>query len=94
MVSLDDVSARLHSFVVVGAMESADSLQRRLVESYLADILVNFHKLAGNVFGKMKIIGRPVGLYRNIGGGVKDFFYEVCTTCLGGCYIIICVYTR
>jgi hypothetical protein len=33
-------------------------------------------QIVGRVFGSLEFIGRPAGLYRNLGEGVKEFFYE------------------
>ena len=40
----------------------------------------------GTLFGNLKIVGQPVGLFKNIGGGVMDFFYEV-----GICVYMMCM---
>ena len=31
----------------------------------------------GRLAGSLSMIGSPVGLLKNVGGGVKSFFYEV-----------------
>lgn len=59
------------------ATESSASLTARVVNVYTQDLLKHLVEIAGRLFGSMRMLGKPVGLYHNIGGGVKDFFYEV-----------------
>ena len=87
MVSLDDVVLRLNSFAVEYATESPLSLGLRLRAAYVNDIMTHLLQIAGDFLGNMKLVGRPVGLMKNIGGGVRDFFYEVFTA--SACIIII-----
>jgi hypothetical protein len=75
-VSLDDFSIKINSFVVSDVMESPESLVGVVVEYYVGDILRQLHWIVGSLFGSMKILGKPAGLSRNIGDGVKAFFYE------------------
>lgn len=71
MVKLEDVPLRLHSFIVSAALESPSSLLRRLTESYARDVQRHLHIIASNLFGSLRIIGKPVGLFRNIGNGAR-----------------------
>jgi hypothetical protein len=43
------------------------------------DMQANLLGVAGNLIGSLSLLGKPAGLYKNIGGGVQDFFYEVRT---------------
>jgi vacuolar protein sorting-associated protein 13A/C len=43
-----------------------------LLQHYVRGVLQQVHKLAGS----MAAIGNPVDLASNVGGGIKDFFYE------------------
>lgn len=76
MAYLDSSSLTLKSFIVEGAMESPESLSARLVETYVQSLLSQLVNIAGNIFGSLKIVGKPLDLVKNIGHGVKDFFYE------------------
>lgn len=76
MAYLDNSSLTLKSFIVDGAMESPDSLVARLVETYVQSLLSQLVNIAGNIFGSLKIVGKPLDLVKNIGHGVKDLFYE------------------
>ena len=62
------------------AAESTASLTSRIVSVYSDDLKKHLVQIAGRLFGSMKMLGRPAGLYKNIGGGVKDFFYEASNT--------------
>jgi len=76
MAYLDNSSLTLKSFIVEGAMESSESLTSRLVETYVQSLLSQLVNIAGNIFGSLKIVGKPLDLAKNIGHGVKDLFYE------------------
>ena len=69
---MENVSLRLNSFIVEDAMEALPTLISRVWSSYLSDLEGQIARLAGS----LAVIGRPVGLARNIGGGVQAFFYE------------------
>ena len=71
--NLDNVTLRLNSFIVENAMESIEALLNRIGAGVVRDLEVQVARLAGS----LTAIGRPVGLARNIGGGVRAFFYEV-----------------
>ena len=55
------------------------------------------------MLGSLEVIGKPAGLYRNIGEGVKEFFYEVIDILMCGgmvgkgrgtmwlCWCVVCV---
>lgn len=58
-------------------MESVPSLMERIGNKILRDIQYNLVQIAGNLVGSLNLIGNPAGLYKNIGSGVQDFFYEV-----------------
>ena len=77
MVSLEDAPVRLPSFVVEGALESPQSLTGRLGAFYVDQLQARVGLIAGQLLGSLRLIGRPVGLLRNIGRGAKDFLYEV-----------------
>jgi hypothetical protein len=58
-------------------MAIKQNLLQRLVHLYSTELKTKLVELAGQFFGSLSVIGRPAGLYRNIGSGVSDFFYEV-----------------
>jgi hypothetical protein len=55
-------------------MESSELLCRRVLTNSIRDLQFQLARLAGS----LSVIGSPVGLIKNIGGGVQAFFYEVC----------------
>jgi hypothetical protein len=63
---------KLNSFIVTGARESIPTLQSRILAKMWQDVRGQLTQIAGS----LSILGSPVGLARNIGNGVQDFFYE------------------
>ena len=53
-------------------MESFPSLRSRIGAAFMRDLEGQLARLAGS----LTVIGRPMGLATNIGGGVQAFFYE------------------
>ncbi|RYH32246.1 hypothetical protein EON65_00935 [archaeon] len=78
----EDMAVKVKSFIAKNALESPDSLSTRIVNKIVRDMQANLLGLAGNLIGSLSILGKPAGLYKNIGGGVQDFFYEVTFACL------------
>ena len=70
--NVDRATLKLNSFIVSDAMESMQSLTSRIAANSWRDLNYQLAKLAGS----LTMLGRPVGLARNIGGGVQAFFYE------------------
>ena len=70
--AVDLMAIRLNSFIVSNAIESFDSLQARIWAKFKRDVKMQLAQIAGS----LTILGSPVGLVRNVGGGVKSFFYE------------------
>jgi vacuolar protein sorting-associated protein 13A/C len=70
--NVDRATLKLNSFIVSDAMESVQSLTSRITANSWRDLNYQLAKLAGS----LTALGRPVGLARNIGGGVQAFFYE------------------
>ena len=71
-VSVDRVALKLNSFIVADCMESSRALASRVLAQSWKDLRYQLANLAG----ALAVLGRPVGLARNIGGGVQAFFYE------------------
>ena len=70
--NVDRATLKLNSFILSDAMESIQSLTSRITAHSWRDLNYQLAKLAGS----LTMLGRPVGLARNIGGGVQAFFYE------------------
>ena len=77
VAAVEDFEIKISSFIVDHAMESVLSLQQRIAAKTLTDLKAQMLQVAGNLVGSMTMLGKPAGLYKNIGGGVSDFFYEV-----------------
>ena len=71
-VSLDGATIKLNSFIVHDAMESSEAIYSRIIANAINDLQNQIGRLAGS----LTAIGRPVGLAKNVGGGVQAFFYE------------------
>ena len=74
--SLDNAIVRLNSFVVENVYESSGLLMTRISLGFLRDFNKHMGAAAGRVLGSLTAIGKPAVLSRNVGGGVKEFFYE------------------
>ena len=72
LVGVDRMEIRLKSFIVNEAMESAASLWARILAKIWRDLQFQIAHVAGS----LTMLGSPVGLARNIGEGLQDFFYE------------------
>lgn len=65
------------SFQVKDIHESVDALLSRLSSHVTRELQHQIIEIAGNIVGSLNFLGKPAGLYKNIGSGVEDFFYEV-----------------
>eukprot|EP01041_Mallomonas_annulata_P001683 gene1683-3255_t len=72
MAGVDRMVIKLNSFIVSEAIESVNSLSQRIISKTMRDLQFQLAQMAGS----LTMIGSPVGLARNIGNGVQDFFYE------------------
>lgn len=77
ITAVENFQIRIKSFIAENAMESVPSLMERIGNKVLRDIQSDLVQIAGNLVGSLNLIGNPAGLYKNIGSGVQDFFYEV-----------------
>jgi hypothetical protein len=77
VAAVEDFELKVKSFIVDHAMESIRSLRQRVLAKTALDLKSQMLQIAGNLVGSMTLLGKPAGLYKNIGGGVSDFFYEV-----------------
>ena len=68
---------KINSFIITSSiMETAESLSLRIFSGIQRDIMEQLVFIVGKVFGSMAILGKPAGLYRKVGSGIKSFFYE------------------
>jgi len=74
--SLDNAIVRLNSFVVENVYESSGLLSTRISLGFMRDFNKHMGAAAGRVIGSLTAIGKPAVLSRNVGGGVKEFFYD------------------
>merc|ERR1711998_301600 len=65
--SVERFPIQLSSFTVDQVLESAESLTAVVLKKSLYDLQTHLAHLAGS----LAILGRPVGLVKNIGGGVQ-----------------------
>lgn len=70
--AVDRFQIKLSSFTVEEVLESETSLISRILKKTLYDLQLHLAGLAGN----LAVLGRPMGLVKNIGGGVQSLFYE------------------
>jgi hypothetical protein len=78
VLDFSDMVVQLNSFIVPppGVLESSSALSDRIQQKTINDIKSQLISLAGTYFGNMTLLGKPAGLAKNVGGGVKAFFYE------------------
>ena len=77
IAQVDDLVVKISCFHTEETMESGATLGSRIVANVLRDLQNHLVAIVGRVFGSLEFIGKPAGLYRNVGEGVKQFFYEV-----------------
>ena len=77
IAAVEDFAVKISSFIVDHALESQRSMRQRIITKTVLDLKAQMLHIAGNLVGSMTLLGKPAGLYKNIGGGVSDFFYEV-----------------
>lgn len=82
VAAVEDFEIKISSFIVDHALESVRSMRQRVLTKTVVDLKAQMLHIAGNLVGSLTLLGKPAGLFKNIGGGVQDFFYEVCTVCL------------
>ena len=77
IAQVDQLVVRIGAFYTVNAMESTATLGSRVIANVLRDLQNDLVTIVGRVFGSLEFIGKPAGLYRNVGEGLMGFFYEV-----------------
>jgi hypothetical protein len=88
---IENFEIKLNSFMVSQALESINTMKKRVVKNAKREIKSNLVRIGGNLLSSMNIIGKPAGLLKNVGGGVQAFFYEVKIVFLFG---LICSFFR
>ena len=73
---INELVIKMNSFIFANAMESVGSLGARVAGKVSEDLRQHLMQIAGRLVGSLGIIGKPAGVYKNIGSGVQDFFYE------------------
>jgi hypothetical protein len=76
IAGVEDLAVKINSFIVCNVMESREALLSRITYKITKELQSQLVAIAGNVIGSLNVIGKPAGLYKNIGAGVEDFFYE------------------
>ena len=74
---VEDFAIKIKSFKAQDAMESVSTLTDRILQKIINDFTHNLISLTKNLILSMNALGKPAGLYKKIGSGVEDFFYEV-----------------
>ena len=77
IAQVDELVVKISCFQLTDAMDSLATLGSRVLAKTLRDLQSHLMQIVGRVFGSLEFIGKPAGLYRNVGEGVKEFFYEV-----------------
>jgi hypothetical protein len=76
VASVEDFELKIHSYIAYNVMEPIPRLMESIGTKVLREIRSNLVKIAGNLVGSLSLLGKPAGLYKKIGSGVEDFFYE------------------
>lgn len=77
ITSVEDFELRIKSYIATDVMESLPRLMESIGIKITREMRENLVKIAGNLVGSMSLLGKPAGLYKKVGSGVQDFFYEV-----------------
>ncbi|KAI8844441.1 hypothetical protein BJ741DRAFT_543605 [Chytriomyces cf. hyalinus JEL632] len=70
--NMHDAPIRLNALEIYHPIVTLSQLVDLMLTFYSQEIVGQLHK----VIGSADFLGNPVGLFNNIGSGVKDFFYE------------------
>lgn len=77
VTSVEDFELRINSYIATNVLEPLPRLMESIGTKIEREIRSNLVKIAGSLVGSMSLLGKPAGLYKKIGSGVEDFFYEV-----------------
>ncbi|KAJ3072035.1 hypothetical protein HDU98_004400 [Podochytrium sp. JEL0797] len=70
--NIHDAPIRLNALEIYHPIVTLSSLVDLMMKFYSQEIVGQLH----HVIGSADFLGNPVGLFNNVGSGVKDFFYE------------------
>ncbi|KAI8610486.1 hypothetical protein BC830DRAFT_1069804 [Chytriomyces sp. MP71] len=70
--NIHDAPIRLNALEIYHPIVTLSQLVDLMLTFYSQEIVGQLHK----VIGSADFLGNPVGLFNNVGSGVKDFFYE------------------
>ncbi|ORY51917.1 hypothetical protein BCR33DRAFT_712120 [Rhizoclosmatium globosum] len=70
--NIHDAPIRLNALEIYHPIVTLSSLVDLMMKFYSQEIVGQLHKIIGSA----DFLGNPVGLFSNVGSGVKDFFYE------------------
>lgn len=76
LLNINELVVKMSSFAFTSAMESIGSLTSRVAAKIAEDLKSHILQTFGRLVGGLSVIGKPAGLYKNIGSGVQGFFYE------------------
>ncbi|KAJ3205144.1 hypothetical protein HDU82_005381, partial [Entophlyctis luteolus] len=71
-IYMSDAPIRLNALQIYHPIITLSALVDLMVQFYSQEIVGQLHKIIGSA----DFLGNPVGLFNNVGSGVKDFFYE------------------
>eukprot|EP01133_Synstelium_polycarpum_P011523 gene11523-13446_t len=72
LTKLDRAPITLQGLIMEHPFFSWNTMADTMKKTYLTQVLRQFY----NILGSIDVIGNPVGLFRNFGTGVSDFFIE------------------
>ncbi|KAF2077768.1 hypothetical protein CYY_000889 [Polysphondylium violaceum] len=72
LTKLDRAPITLQGLLMEHPFSSRSTIIEKIKSSYISQVLRQFY----NILGSIDILGNPVGLFRNFGTGVHDFFVE------------------
>ncbi|KAJ3332602.1 hypothetical protein HDU76_013706 [Blyttiomyces sp. JEL0837] len=70
--NIHDAPIRLNALEIYHPIVTFSQLVDLMMKFYSQEIVGQLHK----VIGSADVLGNPVGLFNNVGSGVRDFFYE------------------
>lgn len=76
VTSVEGFELKIKSYIASNVMEPLPRLMESIGTKITREIQSNLIKIAGNLVGSLSLLGKPAGLYKKIGSGVEDFFYE------------------
>ncbi len=72
LTRIENAPLRLHGITLRHAYESFDTIAQNITAQYSFDAL----RQAYVILGSSELLGNPITLFKHLGTGVRDFFYE------------------